>query len=216
MSVGSPSRVYDLFKEVFIAPRKFLTICQLLCYNNYESNKSTKNWQSSATRSRDQEETQTRKAKAAQGERQRARLCGLVRKQELYFRAGGQELMVFRCLTVLLSLLLLPIISVSSHAPCLTTLPSNPQFVPPAPYPTDASDGFWYGSDVLWTRLPFSGDWATAGKMGQKLFVWSRGYDWRTARQPQLIVTGKRLEVTRHRLQLQVEPMLASAACMQC
>jgi hypothetical protein len=102
--------------------------------------------------------------------------------------------MVFRCLIVLLSLLVLPIISVSSHAQCLTTLPSNPPFVPPAPYPTDASDGFWYGSDALWTKLPFHGDWATAGKMGQKLFVWSRGYDWRTARQPQLIVTGKRLD----------------------
>jgi len=85
--------------------------------------------------------------------------------------------MVFRCLTVLLSLLLLPIISVSSHAQCLTTLPSNPQFVPPAPYPTDASDGFWYGSDVLGqgSRLavigPPQGRWVKSSLSGHAVMI---------------------------------------------
>ena len=101
--------------------------------------------------------------------------------------------MLFRRWPVLFLLLLLTIASSSSLAECLTTLPPSPPFVPPAPYSTDASGGFWYGTDALWTRLSFQGDWSTAG-IGQKFFVWSRGYDWRTARQPELIVTGKRLD----------------------
>jgi hypothetical protein len=49
--------------------------------------------------------------------------------------------------------------------------------------------GVWHGTDAL----PFQGDW-TSAQPGEKLFVWSRGFDWRTARQPYLVVTGKRLD----------------------
>jgi hypothetical protein len=81
----------------------------------------------------------------------------------------------------------------SAKGDCLTTLPQNPAFSPPAPYST-RTDGFWYGSNDLWIRLPFSGHWRVAPKNDQKLFVWSQGYDWRTDPNPSLIVTGKRID----------------------
>jgi hypothetical protein len=96
-----------------------------------------------------------------------------------------------RSIFVLLPVLLLA--RVAAPATCLTTLPQSPAFTPPAPYPADASGGFWYGSEALWTRLPLQGNWATAGVM-QKFFVFSKNFDWRTARQPLLIVTGKRID----------------------
>lgn len=98
----------------------------------------------------------------------------------------------------MLDFLLLPLLFTASNslpAVCLTTLPQSPAFIPPAPYPTDASGGFWYGSDVLWTRLPLSGDWARAG-LGYKFFFFSKNFDWRTARQLLLMVTGNGLTAT--------------------
>src|SRR5579883_2795162 len=92
--------------------------------------------------------------------------------------------------------LLLPLLVIASNslpAACLTTLPQSPPFIPPAPYPSDASGGFWYGSDALWTRLPLNDDWARAG-VGSKFFFFSKDFDWRTARQPFLILTGKRVD----------------------
>lgn len=76
---------------------------------------------------------------------------------------------------------------------CLTTLPSNPPFTPPDPHPVNLSGGFWYGTEALWTRLPISGDWTTK-RQGQKLFLSSREYDWRTEPKPSIIVTAKRLD----------------------
>ena len=80
----------------------------------------------------------------------------------------------------------------SARGDCLTTLPQMPPFTPPPPYPT-RTNGFWYGSNNLWVQLPFSGHWA-ALKYGQKLFIWSKGYDVRTEPKPSLVVTGKRLD----------------------
>ena len=76
---------------------------------------------------------------------------------------------------------------------CLTTLPDNPPFTPPAPYPTRVVNGFWYGTDALWMQLPISGEWASK-RMGQKLFLWSLGYDWHKEPKPFIVVTGKRLD----------------------
>jgi hypothetical protein len=101
--------------------------------------------------------------------------------------------MLYRPCSIFLLLPLLFAASGSLSAVCLTTLPQSPAFIPPAPYPADASGGFWYGSDALWTRLPLNGDWARAG-VGYKFFFFSKDFDWRAARQPLLILTGKRID----------------------
>jgi hypothetical protein len=84
---------------------------------------------------------------------------------------------------------------------CLTTLTPNPQFVPPAPYPsTPPNSRFWYGSDELWTALEIGGKWQAYanGENGwvfqNKLVFWRRGFDWRKEPEPKLILTGKRLD----------------------
>lgn len=84
-------------------------------------------------------------------------------------------------------------IAPSVQGACLTTLPPNPPFTPPAPYSTNAGQGFWYGTDALWVRLPVSLDGTRKG-VAIKLFVASRGYNWRTDPQPHLVITGKRLD----------------------
>lgn len=64
---------------------------------------------------------------------------------------------MFRYLAVAVIGLLLPLLSA---AQCLTTVTPNPVFVPPAPYPSSASEGqFWYGTDTLWTTLDIDGKW---------------------------------------------------------
>jgi hypothetical protein len=45
---------------------------------------------------------------------------------------------------------------------CLTTLPANQAFVPPAPYDAKSAAGFWYGTDDLWTQLEPDGVWHLA------------------------------------------------------
>jgi hypothetical protein len=82
-------------------------------------------------------------------------------------------------------------------AGCPVTKFSVPSFVPPVPYPTQ-TDGFWLGSEKLWTMLPKNGTW----KLGhykpadttfrQKLFWWRK--DFRGDAQSMLRVTGKRLD----------------------
>ena len=84
---------------------------------------------------------------------------------------------------------------------CLTTLASNPPFVPADPYPSAAPDSrFWYGSDALWTALEIDGKWQAYanGENGwvfrNKLVFWRRGFDWHKESEPKLIITGKRLD----------------------
>lgn len=81
----------------------------------------------------------------------------------------------------------------SAMADCLTTLPPNPLFTPPAQYPTNTGQGFWYGTNALWVKLPLSHGRVTKG-IANKLFVWSQGFHWQTDPKPYLIVTGKRLD----------------------
>jgi hypothetical protein len=99
---------------------------------------------------------------------------------------------LFAVVTVLL---LLPLFT---SAQCLTTLPPNPQFVPPTPYLQDApTGGFWYGTESLWTSLSADGEWRGLHNdkgYRQKLFFWSKGHDARKDPEPELIITGRRLD----------------------
>lgn len=84
---------------------------------------------------------------------------------------------------------------------CPMTIAADHPFVPPPSYPVRPSIGqFWFGTDRLWTALPVSGTW----KLGhyepddptfrQKLMFWRQGYDSHADRQPNLTVSGRRLD----------------------
>jgi len=100
---------------------------------------------------------------------------------------------------------------------CPITKPPLMALVPPSPYPTELpADSFWFGNEKLWTSLPMDGTWnalpvwtgiemdgtwngpphykPTDSAFRNKLFFWHEGYDWRTENQPNLSVTGKRLD----------------------
>jgi hypothetical protein len=90
------------------------------------------------------------------------------------------------------------------------TRPPDPSFVPPAPYsPTTPFAGeFWYGTEALWTEVRLDGMWRGlpyGGSYTQKVFWWRQGYDWRTEQQPDLTVTGRRLDAP-------APPLVASRA----
>jgi hypothetical protein len=59
-------------------------------------------------------------------------------------------------------------------------------------------DGFWYGSDALWVHLPLDGRWRNlpfnAGSYGQKIFWFSRDYDWHKEPRPEIVVRSKRVD----------------------
>jgi hypothetical protein len=83
----------------------------------------------------------------------------------------------------------------------VTKSPPNP-FVPPQPYPSQLGpEGFWFGSEKLWIQLPTDGTWKhlphynpTDTAFRQKVQWWRQGYDWRTEHEPQLTITGRRLD----------------------
>jgi hypothetical protein len=84
---------------------------------------------------------------------------------------------------------------------CPVTKPLK-QYVPPSPYPqTPSGDTFWFGSDHLWANLPADGTWKglqhykpSDPTFRQKLFLWRQFYDVHTEPQPELAVTGRRLD----------------------
>ena len=84
---------------------------------------------------------------------------------------------------------------------CPVTQPSEPRFTPPPPYPQNAPfpNRFWHGTDSLWTLLPKDGVWAALPHnpegYTQKVFWWRKGYSWAEEPEPQLTVTGRRLDV---------------------
>ena len=105
--------------------------------------------------------------------------------------------------------------SPNSSDSCPVTRPPLMAFIPPSPYPTELpADSFWFGTENLWTELPMDGTWKglplwsaaeqaeneddsyrpTASAFRNKLVWWHEGYDWRTENQPNLTVTGKRLD----------------------
>lgn len=82
---------------------------------------------------------------------------------------------------------------------CPVTTPQDPLFVPPSPYDTlGFADAFWYGSNSLWTSVPRDGIWAglsyNQNGYSQKVFWWREGYVWTEEPEPELIVTGERLD----------------------
>jgi hypothetical protein len=93
---------------------------------------------------------------------------------------------------------------VVAPATCPITQPPSEPFVPPEPYPSKiSSEGFWLGSEKLWTSRSKNGLWYgywtndDSGKhkiYRDKVFWWRKGYDWRTEYPPQLKVSGKRLD----------------------
>lgn len=82
---------------------------------------------------------------------------------------------------------------------CPITVPQIPPFVPPAPYDALGYEGeFWYGSNSLWTAVRESGVWEALPHnpegYTQKVFWWRDGYVWTEEPEPDLIVTGERLD----------------------
>jgi hypothetical protein len=76
-------------------------------------------------------------------------------------------------------------------------VPPNPPFAPPDP-PTLYANSFWYGTAALWTEARLDGTWRRLpyydGAFSQKVFWWRQGYDPWSEQQPNLVVTGRRLD----------------------
>src|SRR5215212_693962 len=95
-----------------------------------------------------------------------------------------------------------PMFEIVPHNPpasCPLTVPQDPTFIPPAPYDSLGFDGeFWYGSSSLWTAVRENGIWEALPHnpkgYTQKVFWWRDGYVWNEEPQPELIVTGERLD----------------------
>lgn len=95
-------------------------------------------------------------------------------------------------------LLSFPAAHAQSSGACVTTAAPDEPFVPPAPYWQHAAEGtFWYGTEPLWTALSSDGIWRglhNENGYRNKLFFWSKGYDWKKEPKPRLIITAKRLD----------------------
>ena len=112
-----------------------------------------------------------------------------------------------------------PILDATANSEAMSRTPSadcpltgpHEAFIPPAPYDTlGFEDSFWYGSSSLWTAIWNDGIWyGLPNDLGsgytQKIFWWRDGYVWNEEPQPDLIVTGERLDV-------EAPPLLASKA----
>jgi len=104
----------------------------------------------------------------------------------------------YLCLFAVMAGLLLPSFC---SAQCLPTLPPNPAFVPAIQYPPGGpvNGTFWYGTDALWTALSVDGKWKMANRakgivLTTKLVFRGRSFNWHREFEPQLVVTGKRLD----------------------
>lgn len=84
---------------------------------------------------------------------------------------------------------------------CPVTVPQDPPFTAPEPYSPNSpfETYFWYGSNSLWTDLPKDGVWYALPHnpegYTQKIFWWREGYIWNEEPQPELTVSGERLDV---------------------
>lgn len=90
---------------------------------------------------------------------------------------------------------------VSRDAPpsCPVTTLQDPPFIPPSPYDALGFEGdFWYGSNSLWTAVREDGIWEglphNPSGYTEKVFWWREGYVWTEEPEPDLIVTGERLD----------------------
>ncbi len=84
---------------------------------------------------------------------------------------------------------------------CPITVQQDPLFIPPSPYDAMAFEGeFWYGSNSLWTAVRQNGIWEALPHnpegYTQKVFWWRDGYVWNEELEPDLIVTGERLDAS--------------------
>jgi hypothetical protein len=85
-------------------------------------------------------------------------------------------------------------------ASCPITVPQDPPFTAPEPYSPNSpfDSNFWYGSNSLWTDLPKDGIWYglphNPEGYTQKVFWWREGYVWTEEPEPEIIVTGERLD----------------------
>lgn len=85
---------------------------------------------------------------------------------------------------------------------CRRTIPPQPGFVPPKPYPPQPPErekAVWYGSAALWTMLSPEGEtWdefpPDSGRFTDKTLWWSDGYSWTEEPTPSIRVTGQRLD----------------------
>lgn len=85
---------------------------------------------------------------------------------------------------------------------CPVTRPPNPPFIPPSPYPPTPpplyGNAFWYGTETLWVMLRADATWKKSPYMNgvyvEKTFWWRQGYDPQKDPQPNLLVTGRRLD----------------------
>jgi hypothetical protein len=81
----------------------------------------------------------------------------------------------------------------------VTRRPDTP-FIAPAPNEPSAPwpGYFWYGTNSLWTALRDDGTWAELPQdshgYGQKQMWWREGYVWTEEPEPDLTVTGRRLD----------------------
>lgn len=92
-------------------------------------------------------------------------------------------------------------VSKDSPPDCPLTIPQNPPFTPPPPYADLGLEGeFWYGSNLLWTAVRQNGVWEglphNPEGYTQKVFWWSEGFSWKEEPEPELIVTGERLDAS--------------------
>ena len=89
--------------------------------------------------------------------------------------------------------------SIRSFDDCPVTKNGTRSFVPPAPGYQDLIGQFWFGTDELWTSLPESGEWnglpQSSEGYSQKTFWWSEGYSAMDDPDPDLRVTGTRLDL---------------------
>ena len=82
----------------------------------------------------------------------------------------------------------------------VTTMQGSPSFKAPAPYSPEAPwpGIFWFGSEHLWTALHADGVWAglpnNPGGYTQKIMWWSDRYSLKDEPEPDLVMTGERLD----------------------
>jgi hypothetical protein len=83
---------------------------------------------------------------------------------------------------------------------CPVTRPPTTAFTPPSPYSRYAPspDMVWYGTDALWTVVPKTGVWSglpdNPTGYTQKVLWWRKGYSWTDEPEPQLVMTGRRVD----------------------
>ena len=94
------------------------------------------------------------------------------------------------------------VLSKEPPADCPISVPPQPEFVPPSiPFLSPQAafpDNFWFGSEHLWTSLPADGTWPSLPHnpegYTQKIFWWSDLFSLKDEPEPNLIVTGQRLD----------------------